>query len=83
MISLNQLQKGTLARVELLPSDAEARQLLLTHGIHPGKRVRLLQCFPSQDLSLITCNGRKLALQWKKTSHPSSRSGLDSGRTNE
>ncbi len=63
MISLNLLQKGTLARVELLPSDAEARQSLLTHGIHPGKRIRLLQCFPSQDLSLITCNGRKLAIR--------------------
>jgi len=63
MVSLNQLEKGTLARIELLPSDAEARQLLLTHGIHPGKRVRLLQCFPSQDLSLITCNGRKLAIR--------------------
>lgn len=63
MISLNSLQKGALAKVQLLPSDAEARQLLLTHGIHPGKQIRLLQNFPSQDLSLITCNGRKLAIR--------------------
>lgn len=63
MISLDRLAKGALARIESLPDSMEARQLLLTHGIHPGKQIRLLQCFPSQDLSLITCNGRKLALR--------------------
>lgn len=63
MISLNRLQKGALAKVVNLPEQSEIKQVLLTHGISPGKIIRLLQNFPSQELSLLTCNGRKIALR--------------------
>lgn len=62
-MTLSNVPAGVSVQVVELPNLPHIRQVLLTHGVTPGKTLRVLQAYTSQDLVLMMCNGRKLALR--------------------
>lgn len=63
MVGILTLKAGDQGVVMELPQDDRMKQLLLVHGIHVGGKIKVEQLYTSQQLVLLSHNGRKVALR--------------------